>query len=625
VPREHPAFGLLRRGDMEVVLVGENGKLLAANRYSLASRGDAVSDEFRKSWTRVDEDKPLLPDAAASYWDVIGESGHLEHRLSPVERLSLGWARRCRDLVRFLDHLVQSWLPKCREELGTYSPNNDAERQLLQVLMAPDSSVSSIVTRYRELVDVTAADVSKWLIAVSSLSEFIESRVGSAEAAELPVCPMHLVTADARLTACGQRLAYLEKLTGQLKLLELQPNNFPKTFDAKEYWERLRGTLPFNWGMLVSGHDVPYKPHNAVDWPLAEDAKTANESADALLAEAVALKRWSIPPGAIVELPLGPFTRLQAWEVEGEYFFVARTPSGEFSIANCEPDKSFIGFCALELERADPDAERKWSAVRMLIAALVRDFVVVEERETVFGARSEKRPPRWLPRNASNEPVVVYLPRVRYKPNLDVTSCAATLEHATRRAHSVGAHLRRSESSSAGQQFLARRYGFTIPKGYTFVRAHERGHLAREVIYRSRSALRALFTAVETKPSQPVEWFAFERDVLNLMEKLGFDVQHVAASKRGDHGVDVYATKGANLDEVSWVIQCKCYRLDRKVGPSIVRELVGTLAEYPRGTRGMVVTTSDFTTEARLTAQRAEIRLMAGEEFLQLTHSPDDR
>ena len=102
------------------------------------------------------------------------------------------------------------------------------------------------------------------------------------------------------------------------------------------------------------------------------------------------------------------------------------------------------------------------------------------------------------------------------------------------------------------------------------------------------------------------------------MERLGFEVEHVAASRRGDQGVDVYARKGADLDEICWVIQCKCYAPKHKVGPGAIRELIGTLQGYPGGTRGMLVTTSSFSTGAKDKAKEANIRLINGEEFVRL-------
>lgn len=128
--------------------------------------------------------------------------------------------------------------------------------------------------------------------------------------------------------------------------------------------------------------------------------------------------------------------------------------------------------------------------------------------------------------------------------------------------------------------------------------------------------MRSLFSADETTTGPaPVQWFAFERDVKHLMERLGFTVQHVAAARSGDRGVDLYATKGTDFDLVNWVVQCKCYHPRRSVGPAIVRELVGALAAYPKGTRGMLVTTSSFTPEADAVASEHQVRLVNGAEF----------
>jgi hypothetical protein len=177
---------------------------------------------------------------------------------------------------------------------------------------------------------------------------------------------------------------------------------------------------------------------------------------------------------------------------------------------------------------------------------------------------------------------------------------------------------------------LAKRYGFDVPEGFTFVRPHERGKVQRDVVYRSRSALQSLYTVAGESQGHPgtARWFQFERDVRDLMEALGFLVEHVAASRHGDNGVDIYATKGEDFDRVNWVIQCKCYHPQRKVGPSTIRDLEGALTDYPRGTRGMVVATCRFSSGARERAAGADIRLVDGEEFAQwiasIRHSRGD-
>jgi len=251
----------------------------------------------------------------------------------------------------------------------------------------------------------------------------------------------------------------------------------------------------------------------------------------------------------------------------------------------------------------------------LLMSAVIRDFWVVEHREAVFGHRIQRfAAPRRL--NEDDKPRLVYLPRVRYLEQPNVQQVNSQLAYNERRLHSVRAHLRRVAHPSERQLDLAQRYSIDVPVGYTFVSPHDRGKNKREVIYRSRSALRCLYTVVPEAPDkEPAHWFQFERDVHDLMKALGFEVEHVAASRNGDNGVDVYASKGEDLDEVRWVIQCKCWSPKRKVTPSTVRELVGAMHHYPPGTRGMIVTTSGFTSGARTEAEAAGIKLIDGEEF----------
>jgi restriction endonuclease Mrr len=129
--------------------------------------------------------------------------------------------------------------------------------------------------------------------------------------------------------------------------------------------------------------------------------------------------------------------------------------------------------------------------------------------------------------------------------------------------------------------------------------------------------MESLYTVIDGSGNRP-DWFQFERELYKVMDSMGFAVEHISTSVRGDNGVDVFATKGDDLEKISWVIQCKCYRPRRKVGPSIVRELVGTLAGYSRGTRGMIATTSSFSRTAISDAERHDIRLIDGAEFLKM-------
>ena len=384
--------------------------------------------------------------------------------------------------------------------------------------------------------------------------------------------------------------------------------------------------MPVGLGYIVDGHSIPSNCHELYEkrhrFPATENPLETITATKALLHEAVANKRYTIPPKAVVEMPVGIFNRMELTEIEGRVLIAFRTEKDEYHCADVEPahDVADFYFPRGGIHPDDQDIEFKESvekAVKLLLAAVIRDFWVMEEREAIFGERQRSSPIQGA-KYEGDKPRVVYLPRVRYRQQADLARCRTELGLEHRSKHSVAPHLRKAEQASEIQLVLARRYGFEVPKGYTFVRPHERGKATYDVVYRSRSALRSLYSVFEEEPHErtPVEWFQFERDVKALMDALGFTVQHVAALGRGDNGVDLYATKGTDLDQVNWVIQCKCWRSTNKVGPGVVQRLVGTLAEYPTGTRGMLVTTSSFTPKARTKAEENNIRLMDGQEFL---------
>ena len=186
-----------------------------------------------------------------------------------------------------------------------------------------------------------------------------------------------------------------------------------------------------------------------------------------------------------------------------------------------------------------------------------------------------------------------------------------------RAPHDVNAHFRRASQASAGQLLLAMRYGFTVPKGYTFVRPHRRGEAVEDErvrLYRSRSASRIIFSVFDMAPAgaRPA-WFDFERDVARIVANMGLRVVHQAAAMKGDGGVDIYAHDEA-LDRV-WAIQCKCYAPTRKIGPGVIRELAGSLQRYPADTQAMIVTISSFTPGALETAAALNIKTVDGRAF----------
>jgi hypothetical protein len=394
--------------------------------------------------------------------------------------------------------------------------------------------------------------------------------------------------------------------------------------DAREYWANFEFNEIFDLGYVVTGRDnsIPRIPlyKQLADLRLDCTEVEANEAIRELLTEARENRQWSAPWGARVQVDVGSLKYLDIYELEGEFIALFRDTHERFLMIPVNVSQGT--YCPPMILRASEDEKvveentQAALALVLLVASVVRDFLVVENRQAQFLARVTKGP-----RCSTNEALsVIYLPRVRYlRP--DVDAFQKTLAGDTHRAaHDVSPHLRKADTASSGQVLLAMRYGFSVPRGYTFVRPHRRGDAdqgERQRIYRSRSASAILYRVLTKAPlgSRPA-WFDFEKDVAALMSGKGLTVVHQAASRRGDGGVDLYAHDEAH--DRLWAIQCKCYAPARKVGPDVVRELAGSLYRYPAGARGMIVTTSSFTAAAMKEAAALNIEMVDGQAFVAL-------
>ena len=85
--------------------------------------------------------------------------------------------------------------------------------------------------------------------------------------------------------------------------------------------------------------------------------------------------------------------------------------------------------------------------------------------------------------------------------------------------------------------------------------------------------------------------------------------------------------KGAG-DE-TWAIQCKWHAEDRSVEVDAIRELIGSMRDLETSgsanVRGMLVTTSRFTSGAQRLALRHDITIIDGPEFGSLCDSENRR
>ena len=104
-------------------------------------------------------------------------------------------------------------------------------------------------------------------------------------------------------------------------------------------------------------------------------------------------------------------------------------------------------------------------------------------------------------------------------------------------------------------------------------------------------------------------WFGFERNAKQWLEGHGFKVDHASASRNGDGGVDLQASKGTE----NLLIQCKYWK--NPVGLNVVREMIGTLITYPAGSHGVILTSSELTIPAKELAIEHHIQFVENVSF----------
>lgn len=620
--KDCPALPLLSSGVFEFVIYSGQEPM----RYCRVNFGVLLAREV----STVLNHQAMYPShKEALFWQIIAAlntSPESMALLTGEERLSIGWVH---DYLMTVKHFLEerdtllrdsdfsgyegvNLPPIATEFLDTCLPSRFDCGKVVNFTARIFSSLDNFITFAKAAQDNTADEKFR-----SAFSNVVSLAI------QLGLRAPHN-------TDSGRKVMWVKGAIGT-GIGHFGPNasSFPSYFKPEDYWERLPYTVPY-WalGALVSPEDVPaHLPPIAEVWDRfpQTDASTRPDTlavADCLIEEALANRKWVIPNRALVQVPVGPFTHFEVTEIGTEIFFVGRTERGEFSIAIVEPEKGELVFPLLSaLYWSHPDLYASVHAsLKMLFAAVIRDFWVVEERDAVFSPKNVKRLGGVRIRKAEDgSPRIVYLPRINYREKPSPKKCRESLDHTTRSAHFVQKHLRKVGQPSDLQILLAKQYGVSVPEGYTFVRPHERGvNSARLVIYRSRSALQSLYSADGTTSSGVAEWFKFEKDVAKVFSSLGFDVQHKSASRNGDQGVDLVATKGEDFDAINWVIQCKCYRVDFSIGPDKVRELHGVVATYPSGTRGMLVATCSFSSGAKQLANELNIRLIDGEQFARL-------
>lgn len=631
----NPFFAALS-SQLITVIYHRKSKPIAAFKYDL-SRDSELAQSLEKILYLLVKYSAGEFFAAFNYLTLKGFSSTINYRLSSSEKFSASWAHVLGNLLEEwdADHLV-GYRYDFIEEILEASPKELPPSVLLileALLQSRQWSRSRAYSHIQQAISPT--NITEIARFISNLTESKEREDAHKEILRPIDDCLRLFLWNAEQTMCGLRLPWLTE-KGELKYLDLDPDSMR---EPSIYWYSVAdltydGPL-LELGRMIQANDTPINPHPEPEeisldiFPRVVNVNEARQEMKQFLEEAAAAKQWTIPPGAIVQGPFGPISTLEFFESPYAVYGTVRDHEGKFLPFFVSPERDeveirgypWIRFpvdypAPIGFDSHDDFIKNTKAALGLLIAAIIRDFWVVEYRERVFRVKSQKR----FLRADSQRPElrVVYLPRIKYFSVQTPKASHVQREVSTRSAHKVRGHLRRADSASPAQRALARRYGFILPAGFTFVSPHWRGHQQRQVVYRSRSALNALYTRVETeKQSFRPLWFQFELDVKDLLESLGFQTEHASATKQGDDGVDVFATRKRQGVLEHWLVQCKCYSPKNTVGPKIVRELIGSIADEKEGIepRGMIVTTSSLTSGAKKLAEKHGIQWIEGEPF----------
>lgn len=107
----------------------------------------------------------------------------------------------------------------------------------------------------------------------------------------------------------------------------------------------------------------------------------------------------------------------------------------------------------------------------------------------------------------------------------------------------------------------------------------------------------------------------FERVIKELLMAMGFEAELTEVT--GDGGIDIIAKLEKPFVGGRYLFQCKRYAVGNTVGAPEVRDFYGAVMA-DRAVKGIFITTSDFTTQAKDFAAQSGIELVTLERILQL-------
>lgn len=127
---------------------------------------------------------------------------------------------------------------------------------------------------------------------------------------------------------------------------------------------------------------------------------------------------------------------------------------------------------------------------------------------------------------------------------------------------------------------------------------------------------------VQSKDLNSLSGVEFEEFISELLKAMGFQTQMTKAS--GDGGIDIVATLDKPVIGGRYLFQCKRLGSDALVGAPIVREFYGAVTADRKARKGILITNSGFSVQAKEFAGEVGIELIDGDRLRSLVSDYGD-
>ena len=304
---------------------------LAATTYN--------QEQFNKHWNAVALHAAQLHDPAAQFWDTVVRNRTLEKHLTIHDRLSGSWVRAFKTISRYAHEALEEF---CDSSILQEYRTANLPLTVINFFEAADKAQKNLNLVFDYFT--CSLEQEGW---VATFLMDLGVAVDRYQQWGAPIYAPGLLFAaylhTSKLTHSGLELPWIDGVERRIKHLLIEPDQFGSENLVKDYWARLPSTFFIDWGALITGRDIHISPEEEkngwVNVRLGADLLATESSIQALLEEAVANRKWSIPPHAIVELKFGPFAFCEIVDRGHEVYFILRDSQWRFCVASVNPQK----------------------------------------------------------------------------------------------------------------------------------------------------------------------------------------------------------------------------------------------------------------------------------------------